>query len=1156
MTTNRLIGDSLARTAARTEFAAPVILRAGAGTGKTAALVARIVSWSVGPGWSTAKAQFKGPAEAERIASSVLSGVVAITFTEAAAAEMAERVATAFHALSTSCLVVGLPADALPPDAQVRAQHLLGVIDLLEIRTIHAWCRSLLSQYPLEAGLHPSFVVDADGTRTQRIVRESVEQGLAAVLESDDPVALLHLLGLGVSPAGVERAVATLIEQGVEPDEIDKNPFDYSNLRPYIGILEFKIEHVLSILGDTFDGVRAPNAVKLSRGLQTLKQDLMACDSFDELTECCSTHIPVNLRKHMLKAWVRGDGGRAETDALSPVLQEVRVPAQDLVYLLDEIEGLNPEGYQSAVRVLMPLVADAQARLHSSGVMGFGALLRRAQKLLVRPEVGERVRRRISQLLVDEFQDTDATQCSLIRSLALKGPIAQRPGLFIVGDPKQSIYGWRSADLSAYEGFVEELKGEGAQEYGLIQNFRSVGGILDEVDRCMTRLMTKVPGVQPAYEPLVPARGPGPDKPAIESWVSWAWVEGVPTVPTSVVEARKVEAAALASDLVRLQSSGTKLGSVGVLFRSMTNLDVYQRALRDAGVPYEVTRDRQYFRRTEIVEATAMLRCLLDPLDGIAVLGFLRSSMVQVPDAALMLLWCEKFPKAFMRLGRAEGDVQEAMACIDRVVPMVRSLEEHVAELSMIPMWATHLKDIVGIVARLRKTLPTVSFDRWIQDVRRSLFPDVLGAMAYQGAYRVANLEQFFRGIGGMVTEHRGDLRAVARNLREAVGQQQEAEEARPSEAGDAVLLMTIHKAKGLAFEHTYIVDMHHRIRGSERPTGTLSRGEGLQLLGMWPPGFREYWRRTDEVSRAERIRLLYVAMTRARDRLVFMGAWPGELQEGDRPRMSLDLLASRQPALPNPSVLVHTLGPDETAVEVDNIRWVFPGKKESRTATMRADRAVVDHGVLNVPEGLLEAERARSERRWTQGPSASTEAIEGRRGSLSRADALVVGVALHWVLEHLPVDGPARAYLNDEQLQRALNLAAEGEPVSLPATHRAKALMTSLSGGTLISFFEQIVVLGQEVPLLLRADEDGPVGAWVGSIDLLYRCPDTGGVVVADYKTDQSSGRDSGEVARHHAPQGRLYAEAVQRALDLETLPRFEVWLIESDERVAVPVT
>ena len=162
--------------------------------------------------------------------------------------------------------------------------------------------------------------------------------------------------------------------------------------------------------------------------------------------------------------------------------------------------------------------------------MTFSDLLRRAEGLLASsPGVRREVVAGIDHLLVDEFQDTDDVQCRLVESLALSGDPASRPSLFIVGDPKQSIYAWRSADLAAYDAFVDRVVDAGGVTVDLVRNFRSVTPILDEVERLVAPVMRQEPGIQPAFQRLeatderrdVPGDRPeGPWK-TVEHWVTW-----------------------------------------------------------------------------------------------------------------------------------------------------------------------------------------------------------------------------------------------------------------------------------------------------------------------------------------------------------------------------------------------------------------------------------------------------------------------------------------------------------------------------------------------------------------------------------------------------------------------------------------------------------
>jgi len=179
--------DDDARRVARTVFDRPVSLAAGAGTGKTATLVARLVTWLVDRGWEDARASSQSDSPA-RIARAALRASVALTFTEAAAAEMHERLALALAELAEGRAPTGLPRTELPPQAEERAAALRDALEEPVAITIHSFAHGLLARFPLEAGLQPGFRVDADGRERERVVRELVEETLAGILGQDlDP---------------------------------------------------------------------------------------------------------------------------------------------------------------------------------------------------------------------------------------------------------------------------------------------------------------------------------------------------------------------------------------------------------------------------------------------------------------------------------------------------------------------------------------------------------------------------------------------------------------------------------------------------------------------------------------------------------------------------------------------------------------------------------------------------------------------------------------------------------------------------------------------------------------------------------------------------------------------------------------------------------
>ncbi|HNX51506.1 MAG TPA: UvrD-helicase domain-containing protein, partial [Thermoanaerobaculaceae bacterium] len=200
--------DVRARTLAQTEFVRPVVIEAGAGTGKTATLVARVVTWALGPGWERAFAELSAErpgheVSPEAVAARALGGVVAITFTEAAAGEMADRVGRTLVDVAAGAAPGWLLPEGLEPAGPAaceRARYLLAGLDRLVVSTIHAYCSRLLLAYPLEAGLHPELKVDAEGERIESVVRDVMTEAVPRHLGPDPDPDWLDLAIAGHGP--------------------------------------------------------------------------------------------------------------------------------------------------------------------------------------------------------------------------------------------------------------------------------------------------------------------------------------------------------------------------------------------------------------------------------------------------------------------------------------------------------------------------------------------------------------------------------------------------------------------------------------------------------------------------------------------------------------------------------------------------------------------------------------------------------------------------------------------------------------------------------------------------------------------------------------------------------------------------------------------
>jgi len=219
--------DRATRRRAQCEFSTPMVVEAGAGTGKTALLVARVVAWCMGDGWALHADKDRAP---EEIARKVIEGVVAITFTEAAAAEMARKIGEALAAFANGQEPVGWMPDeaALPETAEERGERaglLSDEVHRLAVSTIHSFCQRLLSIYPLEAHLHPRFVVDAEEDAIAGLVVEVVEEALRSLdrdpLRSDWEA----LAGAGVDPPQIAETLQYLATNGMGAADLVHDPF-------------------------------------------------------------------------------------------------------------------------------------------------------------------------------------------------------------------------------------------------------------------------------------------------------------------------------------------------------------------------------------------------------------------------------------------------------------------------------------------------------------------------------------------------------------------------------------------------------------------------------------------------------------------------------------------------------------------------------------------------------------------------------------------------------------------------------------------------------------------------------------------------------------------------------------------------------------------
>ncbi len=1211
--------DREARRLAQQVFERPFVLEAGAGTGKTTTLVARIVVWAMGLGWQRAlaarEAELRQRAETvpdDAVAGRVLERVVAMTFTEAAAAEMAERVGRTLASLERGERLAWIEEDLLPADAaerRRRARALLDAVDRLVVRTIHAFCRRLLAAHPLEAGLHPRFEVDADGERGAGIVREVVETHLQRALAAPDSPEAPDLLALardGIDAPQIEAALQALIAAGARAQDLAADPLAPDRVRAAAGELERALDGLAAAEGGVLQRAkRARVARDTSEGVARLRARLKAepvasAESLGKLAEAAREAFPDGLVKR-LEDWAKAKLGAEERALLGPRADAVAAAAAALERALGIFCPLDPARLARARRVLHPLLAVVEERLRAAGVVGFAGLLRSARDLLcAREDVAAQVRRGIDQLLVDEFQDTDVIQCRIVERLALDGE-GPRPGLFLVGDPKQSIYGWRSADLAAYDDFLERVEAAGGLRERLSVSHRSLPAILDEVSRLVAPVMREERGLQPAFAPLVPhpdrvkAAAEAPTAPRVEHWLTWERAPGDAGLgEPRAAGAVALEAAALARDLRDVHARGVPWSELAVLFRSFSAVPDYLRALEEQSVPYVVQRDASYAQRREVIEARALVRAILDPNDAVALVAWLRSVCVGVPDAAWIPLWARGFPLRVAELGAPDAPALAALR--ELVSQAAKALPTDVPGIERLRGWEDALVEALEALAWLRASFESEPGDVFVERLRTALVLEATEGARFLGRFRVANLERFFRELAGGLAESGGDVPALLRRLRGAAEPSRGADDGPAQDAGDdAVRVLSIHQAKGLDFGHVYVMQLHHHAneRATQEPRCAWHDGcLEYQLLGAASLGWGAAEAVRAEVASAELVRTLYVAMTRAKERLVLAGKRPAAPPGAGRgARSHAELIGTGRPSaelraraeavaregesrfesdgarftvlglVPSPSPPRHVgesppaAWPDVASVAADaeRLRGLAARAAAYAARPLRGAASEETHFLLHE---LVAAREFADD----GGPASPLPEAQSESGAPSeRAVAMAVGTAVHRWLETVALDGDLEAALAASEPEARRMLASLVTPESLTdAWERMRSILAGLARGPLAARLRALAphIVARELPVLVApTGETGPVGFVAGAIDLVYRDPRDGSLVVADWKTDRAEGEARlQELARAYAEQGALYTRALRDALELPSLPRFELWFLVAGRVVSVP--
>lgn len=793
-----------------------LLVKAGAGAGKTRVLVERYIhilaTGAAGP-----------------------EGIVAITFTRKAAREMKERIRAKIQELL---------ATAADPEDWSRWREVANHLDTVAISTIHSLCSRILREHPAEAGVDPEFGLMEDVTEQEMVDgvwQQTLEQAARKKASWLDRLLAVY------SPAQLRDEFRPLFDEirsagwiGPGLAEVLWPMAERKDERPK------QIKRLKQAYLELFDLVSKAKKKTMAQerllALQGRWKDIER--KIDEAGE-----NPAVLEE--LEADFCNMRGSAE---LSDALQERKRAAEALRGTVLDQTGLR----------LLPDLCDWfqqtgeewARQKRASRMLTYDDLETETEKLLLtHPEICGRYQHRIRFLLVDECQDINERQRRIIYLLG--GGDAQklhRPTLFAVGDVKQSIYRFRGADTRVFDRVQGDVLASGGRVIELLDNFRSQPQLVKAFNDFFGELMPatvcedETDGADTVeYRRLKEKQGE--ESPArVDLWVLDA--------ATTNGDAREREAAMIARRIREMVEPGDpalQYRDIAVLLRAFTSVNVYERAFAKAGIPYYVTGSRGFAERQEIADVLGLLRFLDNVRNEAALFGVLRSPFFLVSDEGLLRLR-RAGGEAGIWGGLAMAAETAGLSAADRTAAkQARTLLER---------WLAR-RGFLSPAQLIREAFAATGFD-------------LLQLTQFMGTRRYANLQKLLDMADTFMAAQPGGIADFLEYVQLRAGAEGEAEI--DSEAGDTVRIMTIHKSKGLEFPTVVVPDLQRKFNSWSR-LAVFVKGLGMGLKVPDRRGklcesgrFRKIARADNAQERAELKRVLYVAMTRAEQRIILSG--------------------------------------------------------------------------------------------------------------------------------------------------------------------------------------------------------------------------------------------------------------------------------------------
>lgn len=1056
------LADQAARDRITSDTAATLFVEAGAGSGKTHSLVGRICQLVLRDGID-------------------LDRIAAITFTEKAAAELRERVRVELARNDTE-----------------RAHAALEQIDTAAIGTLHAFAARIISEHPLEAGVPPRMaVVDAMGS--QLSFERRWRRMRTRLFTDAAPPMLVDAMGI-IMAAGASldqmRGLADALDRNWDRLALDDNPQ---------GIAPADIDRILreaDAITDTLD--------------ECLDRDDKLAQQLDKVSEW---RILVAAERDAT-GWIPmvalcpgpGNGGAGKNwRGGSAQVKEIKASIKALRdEICPDVVGTYIDGaVRVVVRHLSEIVLDEACERQRSGQLEFHDLLVLARDVLGKADVATAAHDRYQRVLLDEFQDTDPLQLELAQRIVAGRDESGR--LFTVGDPKQSIYRFRRADITAYMAARDRTPATDVVQ--LTTNFRSTRPVIDWINTVFGRLIVADSHVQPSYTPLHPAPGrprwdldwgphpfvfPDNDEP-VDDEDSLSPAEAIRARESRDVA--RIIATAVETGWQResldddktYQRDALRWKDICILIPSRTVLPFLEKSLDAAGIEFRSEASSLVYSTQEVHDLLVTCRALANTADEAALVAALRTPL----------------------FGCGDDDLLRWKAADGRWSIYATPPTDELADSPVAAAYA-YLRELSFGLGDLN---PGALLSRLATD--RRVFEVSMDSPRHRDVWR--RLRFVIDQARAWYAEDRGSLRDyIDWADTQADENARVAETVLPEIGVDAVRIMTIHAAKGLQFPMVVVAGMSGGFRTQPEPLlwddhGTLQACASKSVMSK---GYKAAAAAEKGHAEAEKKRLLYVACTRAESHLAVSGYVGKGASWGATLAPAIDGLPNSVPELIEPA-----RRDDEPIEQFERQSWDAWSAETAAievTSALRASYSAtrIVHGEESAEVALLEGYRGAGlltvpAEEWVSAGTASSDS--GRS----------LGSALHAVLELIELGAP----LDDAFENTARHAAAVAGIVDVEhfvALARSALESEPVQRAAVREHWKEIQLAGL-----------GPDGTTVveGIGDLVYR-DDEDGLVIADYKTDVGV---SAHTLEAYWAQLAIYADLLRNATG-EMVTRLEL--------------